>query len=172
MEVEAVRDYLHRGGHAFFMIDPFVRTGLDPVLREYGVVLDEDIVIDEASHFWADISAPAVSDYNRHQITRDLPLTFFPGARSLSPTRERVPAPSVVPLVNTSRNELGPASQDRVGFVQGRDTPGRHAHGGGAAAGRGGRDAALADRRRGRLGLRDELVLPHHGQRRRCSLTR
>ena len=124
MEVEAVRDYLHRGGHAFFMIDPFVRTGLDPVLRGYGVVLDEDIVIDEASHFWADISAPAVSDYNRHQITRDLPLTFFPGARSLSPTRERVPGTSVVPLVNTSRTSWGQASQDRVGFVQGRDTPG------------------------------------------------
>ena len=124
MEVEAVRDYLHRGGHALFMIDPFVRTGLDPVLREYGVVLDEDIVIDEASHFWADISAPAVSDYNRHQITRDLPLTFFPGARSLSPTRERVPGTSVVPLVNTSRTSWGQASQDRVGFVQGRDTPG------------------------------------------------
>ena len=35
-------------------------------------------------------SAPAVSDYNRHQITRDLPLTFFPGVRSLSPTPQSV----------------------------------------------------------------------------------
>jgi gliding motility-associatede transport system auxiliary component len=124
VEVAAVRDYLAVAGKAFFLLDPFVRTGLEPVLREYGVVVDEDIVIDEASHFWADVSAPAVSDYNRHQITRDLPLTFFPGVRSLSPTPQRVPGTSVVPLINSSKNSWGQANQDRVGFVKGRDEPG------------------------------------------------
>jgi len=125
-EVEAVRAYLANGGHGFFMLDPFVRTGLEPLLRDYGVVVDDDIVIDEASHFWADVSSPAVSDYNRHQITRDLPLTFFPGARSLSPTAQRVPGTSVVALVNSSRNSWGQTSQDRVQFVKGRDVPGPH----------------------------------------------
>ena len=123
-EVEAVRGYLAGGGHAFFMLDPFVTTGLEGVLREYGIVADDGIVIDEASHFWADVSAPAVSDYNRHQITRDLPLTFFPGARSFSPTPQRVPGTSVVPLANSSRNSWGQASPDRVGFVEGRDVRG------------------------------------------------
>jgi ABC-type uncharacterized transport system involved in gliding motility auxiliary subunit len=124
VEIEAVRAHLAAGGNAFFMLDPFVRTGLEPVLREYGVVLDDDIVIDEASHFWADVSSPAVSDYNRHQITRELPLTFFPGVRSLSPTPQRVPDTSVVPLVNSSRNSWGQANRERVGFVKGRDVPG------------------------------------------------
>jgi len=123
-EIGAVRAYLANGGHALFMLDPFVRTGLEPVLREYGIVVDDDIVIDEASHFWADVSSPAVSDYNRHQITRDLPLTFFPGVRSLSPTPQRVPGTSVVPLVNSSRNSWGQADPSRVGFVKGRDAPG------------------------------------------------
>jgi ABC-type uncharacterized transport system involved in gliding motility auxiliary subunit len=123
-EVAAVRDYLLGGGNAFFMLDPFVQTGLEPAIREYGVVIDDDIVIDEASHFWADVSAPAVSDYNRHQITRDLPLTFFPGARSLSPTPQRVTGTSVVPLVNSSRNSWGQSNKDRVAFVKGRDIPG------------------------------------------------
>ncbi|HEU5193155.1 MAG TPA: Gldg family protein [Methylomirabilota bacterium] len=122
-EVEAVRAYLTGGGHGFFMLDPFVTTGLEPVLREYGIVVDDDIVIDEASHFWADVSAPAVSDYNRHQITRDLPLTFFPGARSLSPT-PRVPGTSVIPLVNSSKNSWGQANPERVAFVEGRDVRG------------------------------------------------
>ena len=94
------------------------------MIREYGVVLDDDIVIDEASHFWADVSSPAVSDYNRHQVTRDLPLTFFPGVRSLSPTPQRVPDTSVVPIVNSSRNSWGQANRERVGFVKGRDVPG------------------------------------------------
>jgi ABC-type uncharacterized transport system involved in gliding motility auxiliary subunit len=124
MEVAAIRAYLASGGNAFFMLDPFVRTGLEPVIREYGVVIDDDIVIDEASHFWADLSAPAVSDYNRHQITRELPLTFFPGVRSLSPPPQRVPGTSVTPLINSSKNSWGQGNPDRVGFVKGRDTPG------------------------------------------------
>jgi ABC-type uncharacterized transport system involved in gliding motility auxiliary subunit len=123
-EVAAVGAYLAGGGHALFMLDPFVRTGLEPVIREYGIVLDDDIVIDEASHFWADVSAPAVSDYNRHQITRELPLTFFPGARSLSPTPQRVPGTAVVPLVNSSQRSWGQVDPERAGFVKGRDVPG------------------------------------------------
>jgi len=123
-EVQTVRAYLAAGGHGFFMLDPFVTTGLESVIREYGVALDNDIVIDEASHFWTDVSAPAVSDYNRHQITRDLPLTFFPGARSLSPTPQRVPGTSVVPLVNSSKSSWGQADPDRVHFVEGRDVRG------------------------------------------------
>jgi len=125
-EVAAIGEYLAAGGHALFMLDPFARTNLEPVIREYGVVVDDDIVIDEASHFWADMSAPAVSNYNRHQITRELPLSFFPGARSLSPTPQRVPGTSVTPLVNTSRNSWGQRDPDRVVYVEGRDTPGPH----------------------------------------------
>src|SRR5205807_1698280 len=100
-EVAAVRAYLAAGGNAFFMLDPFVRTGLEPIVREYGVVLDDTIVIDEASHFWADVSSPAVTSYNHHLVTVDLPLTFFPGVRSLSPTPGRVPGTTVVPILNT-----------------------------------------------------------------------
>jgi ABC-type uncharacterized transport system involved in gliding motility auxiliary subunit len=120
-EITAVKAYLAGGGHGLFMLDPFVRTGLEPVLLDYGVVVDDDIVLDEASHFWADVSSPAVTDYNRHPITRDLPLAFFPGARSLSPTARRVPGTSVIPLVNSSRNSWSQADPARVNFVRGRD---------------------------------------------------
>jgi hypothetical protein len=123
-EIAAIRAYLAAGGHALFMLDPFAPTGLEPVLREYGILLEEDLVIDEASHFWADPSAPAVSDYNRHQVTRDLPLTFFPGARSLSPTPERVPGTSVIALINSSRKSWGQKDRARIEFVEGRDQRG------------------------------------------------
>ena len=123
-EVAAVRAYLSAGGNAFFMLNPFVRTGLEPVIREYGVVLDDTIVIDEASHFWADVSSPAVTSYNHHLVTADLPLTFFPGARSLSPTPMRVPGTSVIPIANSSKNSWAQTSPDRVEFHKGRDVPG------------------------------------------------
>ncbi len=123
-EVATVRAYLAAGGDAFFMLDPFVRTGLEPVIREYGVVLDDTIVIDPASHFWADVSSPAVTSYNRHQVTRDLPLTFFPGVRSLAPTPQRVPGTAVTPVVNSSKKSFGETTPDRAEFDEGRDRPG------------------------------------------------
>jgi ABC-type uncharacterized transport system involved in gliding motility auxiliary subunit len=123
-EVAAVRRFLVAGGKAIFLLDPFVRTGLEPVLRQYGIVLDDRIVIDRTHHFWADLSAPAVTDYNHHLITRQLPMTFFPGARPLAPTAERVPGTTVVPLANSSRNSWAQAHAERVEFKEGRDLPG------------------------------------------------
>jgi ABC-type uncharacterized transport system involved in gliding motility auxiliary subunit len=124
MEIAAIRAFLEAGGNALFMFDPFVRTGLEPVLREYGIVVDDDIVIDEASHFWADPSSPAISDYNYHQITSDLPLTFFPGARSLSPTPQPIPGVNVIPLANSSKSSWGQRNPTRVEFTEGRDVRG------------------------------------------------
>jgi ABC-type uncharacterized transport system involved in gliding motility auxiliary subunit len=123
-EIAALERFLGAGGKAMFMLEPFVRTGLEPLLARYGVVPDERMVIDEASHFWADPSAPAVTSYNHHLITRELPLTFFPGAQSLSPTRERTPGASVLPLVNSSKASWAQAHAGRIEFKKGRDIPG------------------------------------------------
>ena len=123
-EVTAVQAYLLAGGNAFFMLDPFVRSGLEPVLLAYGVVLDETIVIDAVNHFWTDVSSPTVTSYNRHQVTRDLPLTFYPGVRSLSPTSERVPGVAVTPLINSSTHSYGETTPDRPQFDAGSDLPG------------------------------------------------
>ncbi len=123
-EVEAIRAYLAAGGNGFFMLEPFVSTGLEPILLDYGVVLDNTIVIDQTNHYWADTSAPAVTTYNRHQITRDLPLTFYPGVRSLSPTPERVPGAAVTPIVSASKNSYGETTHNRAKYDPGEDLPG------------------------------------------------
>ena len=123
-EVKSVSRYLENGGNALFMLDPFVETGLEPIVRKYSIMVDNNIVIDELSHFWADPSSPAVTQYNRHQITRGLPLTFFPGVRSLSPTPERMPGTSVVPLINTSKKSFGESDPGSVSFDEGQDMPG------------------------------------------------
>ena len=122
-EVDALRAFLAAGGDAFFMIDPFVETGLDPLLRDYGVVLDDTMVIDPAHHFATDPSSPAVTQYNHHQVTRSLPLSFFPGVRSLSPGR-RVPGTAVTPVINSSRNSFGETSHERAERDEDSDIPG------------------------------------------------
>lgn len=123
-EVKVVEQFIEGGGNALLMLDPFVTTGLEPVVRKLGIILDNNIVIDEASHFWADMSAPAVTDYNRHEITDKLPLTFFPGARSLSPTPQRVSGTSVRPLINTSKRSYGSTNPERIEFDPARDRTG------------------------------------------------
>ena len=123
-EITAIRRYLAAGGNALLMLEPFVDTGLDSVLLDYGVILDNTIVIDEASHFWADRSAPAVTQYNRHRITRELPLTFFPGVRSLSPTEQRMAGVNAIPLVSSSTNSYGETHSERAEFTDGEDLPG------------------------------------------------
>ncbi len=123
-EVKAIDAFLDNGGKALFMIDPFIKTGLDPVIAKFGIVMDDDMVIDPASHFWADPSTPAVSDYNPHEITSKLPQTFFPGARSLLPTKQPVPGVSVRQLVNTSKKSFSNLDRSKVEFVEGKNRGG------------------------------------------------
>ena len=123
-EVKEISRYIEDGGNAFFMLDPFIKTGLEPLIRRLGVVLDDDLIIDEESHFWADVSSPAVTQYNAHAITTDLPLTFFPGARSLSPTEQRVADTYVRPLINSSRQSYGERDPQRAEFDSKTDLPG------------------------------------------------
>ncbi|MGQ0578786.1 MAG: GldG family protein [Betaproteobacteria bacterium] len=124
VEVSTIQRFLAAGGNGFFMLDPFLRTGLEPVLREYGIVVEDDIVIDESRHFWADPSSPAVTDYNYHPIAQDLPLTFFPGARSFSPTPQRIPRTDVIPLANSSKQSYGQTDPKRTRFETGKDLSG------------------------------------------------
>lgn len=124
LEIDAIGKYLDGGHNAVIMVDPFVEAGLTLLLEKFGVVVGKNIVIDPASHFWADPSSPAVTDYNRHQITEQLPLTFFPGATSLLPTMRQPPGVSVLPLVNSSKTSFGETTANRAEFNEKEDQVG------------------------------------------------
>ncbi|MDA0237219.1 MAG: GldG family protein [Proteobacteria bacterium] len=123
-EVQWIDQYIKNGNNILFMLDPFVKTGLEPIIEKLGVVLDNNLVLDPESHFWADISSPAVTNYNRHSITDDLTLTFFPGVRSLSPTDVPVSNTNVRPLINTSLKSYGETEIAQPGFNDGVDRKG------------------------------------------------
>ncbi len=124
VEINAIGKYLDEGHNALIMLDPVVEAGLTLLLEKFGVVVGKNIVIDPASHFWADPSSPAVTDYNRHQITEQLPLTFFPGATSLLPTMRQPPGVSVLPLVNSSKTSFGETTANRAEFNEKEDQVG------------------------------------------------
>ena len=105
-EVALLQAYANAGGRLIALIDPFVDSGLAPLFADFGVVLQPRLVLDDQSHYWTDPATPAVSTYPRHKLTRNLPLTFFPGAASLVPLRSKPGTGEVrlTPLVQTSDN--------------------------------------------------------------------
>ena len=123
-ELKIINKFIKDGGNALFMLDPFVRTGLESIIENLGVKLDDTVIIDEASHFWTDVSAPAVTNYNRHAITEGLPLTFFMGVRSLSPTDNPVPGHAVKPLINSSKRSFAETDSKEINFDLGSDIAG------------------------------------------------
>jgi ABC-type uncharacterized transport system involved in gliding motility auxiliary subunit len=129
-EVDALRQYLERGGAVLFMVDPFedlkryiTETGMalfmmDPAsvsvtgelrnltafLREQGAELGNDVVVDTSDmgqYIGTDASAPVASQYPVHPITNGLSsLTAYPMARSVTPVQTQGVMPS--PIIETS----------------------------------------------------------------------
>jgi hypothetical protein len=125
-ESEALLDYLARGRAALlmydlgFVLEPRLAAGL----REVGVVVEQDVVIDPLDHYSTDPEVVAVPVYEQHLITRGVALTFFPGIRSLT----LLPPPAGVtsaPLFRSSPESYTRKVQPVLERQPGRETSGR-----------------------------------------------
>ncbi len=106
-EVVAVRNYLEAGGSVFVMIDPQVKTGLETLLSQWGVVPENTLVIDTSGGgqlVGLGPAAPLVTDYGDHPITQAFGdgRSFFPVVRPLQ-IRE-VSNITETPLLFTAQN--------------------------------------------------------------------
>ncbi len=68
-ELDLLRGYLDNGGRLMVLLNPAADGGLTPVLREWGVQLVEDIVIDQATLSGAEVY---ISRFADHPVTRNL----------------------------------------------------------------------------------------------------
>ncbi|WP_009632022.1 GldG family protein [Synechocystis sp. PCC 7509] len=88
-EAKALNDYLNRGGSLFLAIDPTINLGIDSLLKNWGVTLDNRLAVDPAG---ATVEqGPAVilvNTYGQHPITKDFGngLSFYRGARPIETT--------------------------------------------------------------------------------------
>jgi ABC-type uncharacterized transport system involved in gliding motility auxiliary subunit len=85
-EVEALQDYLDQGGGVLLLLDPSTDGGLTPLLNDWGVVLDDRLVLDTSGSgqfVGLGPAAPLVSDYGDHPITQEFGQgqSFFPLVR-------------------------------------------------------------------------------------------
>lgn len=77
-EIALVRDYLDRKGRLLLLLDARTRTGLEPLLMDWGAVLGSDIVVDESRTLSG--RELHVSTYPGHPITapiQNLATVFF-----------------------------------------------------------------------------------------------
>jgi ABC-type uncharacterized transport system involved in gliding motility auxiliary subunit len=127
-EIETIRNYLHKGGRVFFMVDPQTAPGLNPFLAEFGVILEDDVIVDTVSRLMGgDYFIPVVSEYEYHDITSKFRYaTFFPFTRSVDITEEMPDGISASVLAKTSQNSWSERQleEQQVSFDQEKDKAG------------------------------------------------
>ena len=129
-EVASIRKYLNQGGKVIIFLEPFNDGGLKDLLKTYGILITDDIIVDKLSRVMSgDYLLPMVANYGIHGITKGFRLTsLFYVARSVEPSDEQGRGISLTALAYTSpsawsetdRQSLDP---ERVNFDE-RDRQG------------------------------------------------
>ena len=94
-EVTALKDYLAKGGGLLLLVDPNTDPKLDALLKDWGVTLDDRLIIDGSGGLGVDATggvvgfgptAPLVNRYGNHPITEDFGNgnSFFPSSRAIN----------------------------------------------------------------------------------------
>jgi len=135
VEKSTLSGYLEKGGRALVLLDPVLAkqqraSGLEEFLKAYGVLVNDDLVIDPARKLpFFDLSAVYVSDFRSHPAVDGLQglAVLLPVARSV--TTVSAPGATSTILLTTSDKGWGETNLDRlVGTGQAekdaKDTPG------------------------------------------------
>jgi ABC-type uncharacterized transport system involved in gliding motility auxiliary subunit len=125
-ELAALDSYISRAGKVFFMAGPFQASNTVKYLAKYGIVVDEDVVIELnpiGQLFGVGPLVPVVGQYDPHPITKDMAgvMTLFPLTRSVAPAKALPKGTQVSPLAETSRQSWG--ETDKSVFQTGKATP-------------------------------------------------
>ncbi len=105
-ELASLEAYLAKGGGLMLLVDPESDAGLFDWLKQRGVTLGKNVVVDPQSRlFGASPAWPIAADFNDHDITRSLEGAFcyFPFARSLELAEPRPQGVSGQVLVRSSQ---------------------------------------------------------------------
>jgi ABC-type uncharacterized transport system involved in gliding motility auxiliary subunit len=91
-EVTTIKNYLDRGGKLLVMLDPDIETGLESILKEWGVESKNSLIIDASGtgeFLGYGVDTPVVGSYGNHPITKDFAdgLSVYPQSRPLIITK-------------------------------------------------------------------------------------
>lgn len=102
-EARMLESYLTQGGALLAMYDlGFVlEPGLAALINKLGVTLPQSVVVDPKSHYATNPEMVAVTGYDKHPVTRNVSLTFYPGMRPLE-LSQPVDGVKTVPIIVSS----------------------------------------------------------------------
>ncbi|MBI3914968.1 MAG: GldG family protein [Chloroflexi bacterium] len=108
-EITVVKNYLSKSGRVMILLDPQIETGLDDLLKEWGVQVRNDIVIDQRYSFFGRVQVPVVIQYKSHTVTKDLAgvTLVLPGTRSLAAVSTPPTGKTVSALFESSDQSWG-----------------------------------------------------------------
>lgn len=121
-EVDMLREYLNGGGKVLFLLDPEnqgEKPNLVAMLRDFGVRLGDDVVIDASGVgqlFGFGPEVPLVASYSMHAITEkfgNVP-TVYPFVRSVEEADSPPEGVSVTTLVSSSDNSWAETDFDML----------------------------------------------------------
>ncbi len=125
-ELAALDGYIAKAGKVFLMAGPFQAETTMKYLTKYGIVVDEDVVIELnpiGQVFGVGPLVPVVGQYEAHPITKDMAgvMTLFPLTRSVAPAKALPKGVQASSLAQTSRQSWG--ETDKNVFQTGKATP-------------------------------------------------
>lgn len=142
-ERKIINEYLSKGGDALFLIENVLVSTPDKPLTEeelsrnpsfneilniWGIKINDDIVIDTASHASGDVGSPATKNYLAHrEIIKKLDYTFYIRPRSISLLSERRRTLKLAPFILTASTKESWGETDRylnIKYDEGVDRPG------------------------------------------------
>lgn len=114
-EIRAIQKFFARGGGVLLLLDPRVDAGLNRLLDDWGILLDDRLILDTSgAGQFAGLgpAAPIVSDYGDHPITQELGngRSFFPLARPVE--TQELPQITSTPLLLTNAQSRAEAISD------------------------------------------------------------
>lgn len=106
-EVKAVTDYLNGGGHALVLLR-VTGPGLQPLLKDWGVTVGNDVVAQlvDLGGLTAISERVRVTKFETHDIDRGLSAVSFPLVRTLGSAKPTPTGVSITPLVKSGSDTI------------------------------------------------------------------
>ena len=118
-ETALLRAYLESGGRLLVLVDPLEESGLEELLKSWGVELGQNIVVDPAQQLpFISAGNLFVTTYTQHPIVEKMQtlMTLFPLARSVRPADTVKEELTVTPLALTSPQGWGETDTQAAEF--------------------------------------------------------
>jgi|DewCreStandDraft_1066081.scaffolds.fasta_scaffold01332_15 ABC-type uncharacterized transport system involved in gliding motility auxiliary subunit len=125
-ELQALRDYLEKGGKALILVEPRTTHNLTDLLARWGVEIGNGIVVEPAQGLAGDPLVPTIVRYTFHPITRNLTgvASVFVTATSVTMKKDRPQNLTITPLFQTTDRSWLETDPQIARFDEGQDIRG------------------------------------------------